>query len=93
VLLRDATETASTSLIREDLESLHKRNLRSRIDCHDHAERPTISQYSLDAIIAAYMLAVEAGEVPNRQELPDPYPEHAEWLGCPLSRVRPPRAT
>ena len=41
---------------------------------------PTMSHNSLDAVIAAYMLAVEAGEVPNRQELLDRHPEHAEWL-------------
>ena len=41
---------------------------------------PTISHDSLDAVIAAYMLAVEAGEVPNRQELLDCYPQHAEAL-------------
>ena len=39
-----------------------------------------MSHDSLDAVIAAYMLAVEAGEVPNRQELLDRHPEHAEWL-------------
>src|SRR5271166_3763026 len=39
-----------------------------------------MSHDSLDAIIAAYMLAVEAGDVPNRQELLDRHPEHAEWL-------------
>ncbi len=32
----------------------------------------------LDAVIAAYMLAFEAGDVPNRQELLDRYPEHAD---------------
>ena len=41
---------------------------------------PTMSHSSLDALIAAYMLAVEAGDVPNRQELLDRHPEHAEWL-------------
>ena len=41
---------------------------------------PTMSHGSLDAVIAAYMLAVEAGEVPNRQELLDRHPEHAEGL-------------
>ena len=41
---------------------------------------PTISHDSLDAVIAAYMLAVEAGDVPNRQELLDRHPEHAEAL-------------
>ncbi len=41
---------------------------------------PTMSHDSLDAVIAAYMLAVEAGEVPNREELLERHPEHAEWL-------------
>ena len=41
---------------------------------------PTMSHDSLDAVIAAYMLAVEAGDVPNRQELLDQHPEHAEAL-------------
>ena len=41
---------------------------------------PTMSHDSLDAVIAAYMLAVEAGEVPNRQDLLDRHPEHAESL-------------
>ena len=41
---------------------------------------PTMSHDSLDAVIAAYMLAVEAGEVPNRQELLDRHPEHADAL-------------
>jgi len=41
---------------------------------------PTISHDSLDAVIAAYMLAVEAGDVPNRQELLDQHLEHAEAL-------------
>ena len=39
-----------------------------------------MSHDSLDAVIAAYMLAVEAGDVPNRQELLDRHPEHAEAL-------------
>src|SRR5262249_9020513 len=39
-----------------------------------------MSHSSLDAVIAGYMLAVEAGEVPNRQELLDRHPEHAEAL-------------
>jgi WD40 repeat protein len=39
-----------------------------------------MSPDSLDAVIAGYMLAVEAGEVPNRQELLDRHPEHAEAL-------------
>ncbi|MGO9470660.1 MAG: protein kinase domain-containing protein [Isosphaeraceae bacterium] len=41
---------------------------------------PTMSHDSLDAVIAAYMLAVEAGEVPNRQALLDQHPEHADSL-------------
>jgi hypothetical protein len=40
----------------------------------------TMSHDSLDAVIAAYMLAVEAGNVPNRQELLDRHPEHTEAL-------------
>jgi uncharacterized protein (DUF2267 family) len=41
---------------------------------------PTMSHSSVDAVIAAYMLAVEAGNVPNRQELLDQHPEHTEAL-------------
>ena len=41
---------------------------------------PTMSHDSLDAVIAAYMLAVEAGDVPNRQDLLDQHPEHADAL-------------
>jgi eukaryotic-like serine/threonine-protein kinase len=41
---------------------------------------PTMSHDSLDAVIAAYMLVVEAGEVPIRQELLDRHPEYAEAL-------------
>ncbi len=41
---------------------------------------PTMSHNSLDAVIAAYMLAVESGDVPNRQELIDQHPEHTEAL-------------
>ncbi len=41
---------------------------------------PTLSHDSLDAVIAGYMLAIEAGEVPNRQELIDRHPEHADAL-------------
>jgi eukaryotic-like serine/threonine-protein kinase len=41
---------------------------------------PTMSHDSLDAAIAAYMLAVEGGEVPNRQQLLDRHPEHADAL-------------
>jgi eukaryotic-like serine/threonine-protein kinase len=43
---------------------------------------PTVSHDSLDAVIAAYMLAVEAGEVPNRQALLDQHSEHADALGA-----------
>jgi hypothetical protein len=39
-----------------------------------------MSHDSLDAVIAAYMLAVEAGDVPNRQELLDRHLEHADAL-------------
>jgi hypothetical protein len=39
-----------------------------------------MSHDSLDAVIAAYLLAVEAGEVPNHQELLDQHPEQAEAL-------------
>ena len=41
---------------------------------------PTMSHDSLDAVIAAYMLAVEAGDVPNRQALLDQHSEHADAL-------------
>ncbi len=41
---------------------------------------PTMSHDSLDGIIAAYLLAVESGDVPNRQELLDRHPEHADAL-------------
>jgi tRNA A-37 threonylcarbamoyl transferase component Bud32 len=41
---------------------------------------PTMSHDSLDAVIAAYMLAVETGEVPNREELFDRHPEQAGAL-------------
>ncbi len=41
---------------------------------------PTMSHDSLDAVIAGYLLAVEGGEVPNRQELLDRHPEHADAL-------------
>ncbi len=41
---------------------------------------PTRSHDSLDAVIAAYMVAVEAGDVPDRQELLDQHPEHADAL-------------
>jgi hypothetical protein len=36
-----------------------------------------MSHDSLDAVIGGYMLAVEGGDVPNRQELLDRHPEHA----------------
>src|SRR6516165_3815446 len=39
-----------------------------------------MSHDSLDAVIADYILAVEGGEVPNRQELLDRHPEHADAL-------------
>ena len=39
-----------------------------------------MSHSSLDAVIAAYMLDVEGGEVPNRQELLDRHPEHIDAL-------------
>jgi hypothetical protein len=41
---------------------------------------PTRSHGPLDAVIAGYLLAVEAGGVPNRQELLDCHPEHADAL-------------
>ena len=41
---------------------------------------PTISHSSLDAIIAAYMEAVEAGDIPNRDDLLAIHAEHAEQL-------------
>jgi eukaryotic-like serine/threonine-protein kinase len=41
---------------------------------------PTMSHSSLDAVIAAYKLGVEAGEVPNRQVLLDQHPEHIDAL-------------
>ncbi len=41
---------------------------------------PTMSHDSLDAVIADYILAVEAGAVPNRQELLDQHAEHADAL-------------
>src|SRR5262245_48829391 len=41
---------------------------------------PTMSHDSLDGIIAAYLLAVEAGDVPNRHHLLDRHPEHADAL-------------
>jgi WD40 repeat protein len=41
---------------------------------------PTMSHDALDAVIAGYMLAVEAGDVPNRQELLERHPEHADAL-------------
>ena len=40
----------------------------------------TESFTDLDRIIAAYLHAVEAGEVPNRQDLLDRHPELAESL-------------
>ncbi len=41
---------------------------------------PTMSHSSLDAVIAAYMQAVEAGEVPNRQDLIEQHPAIADKL-------------
>jgi serine/threonine-protein kinase len=41
---------------------------------------PTRSHGPLDAVIAGYLLAVEAGGVPNRQELLDCHPERADAL-------------
>jgi len=39
-----------------------------------------MSHDSLDGVIAAYLLAVEAGDVPNRQDLLDRHPQHADAL-------------
>src|SRR3954471_17800212 len=39
-----------------------------------------MSHDALDAAIAGYMLAVEAGDVPDRRELLDRHPEHADAL-------------
>jgi serine/threonine protein kinase len=41
---------------------------------------PTMSHRSLDAVIASYVQAVEAGQVPNREALLDGHPEIAEQL-------------
>jgi serine/threonine protein kinase len=41
---------------------------------------PTMSHDSLDGIIAAYVLAIEAGAVPNRHDLLDRHPEHVDAL-------------
>jgi tRNA A-37 threonylcarbamoyl transferase component Bud32 len=41
---------------------------------------PTMSHRSLDAVIASYMQAVEAGQVPNREDLLDNHPDIAEQL-------------
>ncbi|MFI5457041.1 MAG: serine/threonine-protein kinase [Isosphaerales bacterium] len=41
---------------------------------------PTMSHSSLDAVIASYLQGVEAGLVPNRQELLDQHPEIAGQL-------------
>jgi hypothetical protein len=64
----------------------------------------TISHESLDAVIAGYMLAVEAGEVPDRGKLLDRHPDYVETLSRPqrgplvsrcgrlvLSPAQPPR--
>jgi hypothetical protein len=45
-----------------------------------NANDPTMSHSSLDGVIADYMLAVESGDVPNRQELLERHPEHAGAL-------------
>ncbi len=44
------------------------------------AHDPTPSIDPLDALIASYVQAIEAGQVPNRQELLDQNPDHAEAL-------------
>ncbi len=41
---------------------------------------PTMSHDSLDAVIAAYMVAVETGGAPNREVLVDRHPAHADAL-------------
>ncbi len=41
---------------------------------------PTMSHSSLDAVIAGYMQAVEAGDVPNRHALLDQHPAIADQL-------------
>jgi hypothetical protein len=41
---------------------------------------PTMSHSSLDAVIASYMQAVEAGQIPNRQEVLNDHPEIADQL-------------
>jgi predicted Ser/Thr protein kinase len=41
---------------------------------------PTMSHRSLDAVIASYVQAVEAGQIPNREALLDGHPEIAEQL-------------
>ena len=43
---------------------------------------PTMSHSSLDAVIASYLQAIEAGEVPNRQELLEQHPEVAAHLNA-----------
>jgi tRNA A-37 threonylcarbamoyl transferase component Bud32 len=48
---------------------------------------PTMSHSSLDAVIAAYMLAVEAGDVPNREELLEQHAAHAEALRAFFANV------
>ena len=40
----------------------------------------TSSLDSLDAVITAYLQDVKAGQVPNRQDLLDRHPEHADAL-------------
>jgi eukaryotic-like serine/threonine-protein kinase len=41
---------------------------------------PTIPQDSLDVLIAAYLEAVDAGQLPDRQELLEQHPKHADAL-------------
>ena len=41
---------------------------------------PTMSHSSLDPVIASYMQSIEAGQVPNRQELLDKHPDVAAQL-------------
>jgi hypothetical protein len=53
---------------------------------------PTPATNSTDAVIAAYVQAVESGQVPNRQELLDRYPDLAGALRTcftDIDRVEP----
>jgi hypothetical protein len=43
---------------------------------------PTMSHSSLDAVIAAYTMALEAGEVPDRDQLLEKHPDHASALSA-----------